>query len=132
MLVFRQLFDPTSSTYTYLLGDSAAGEAVLIDPVFEHARRDAALLRELGLRLVATLDTHVHADHVTGAWSAEAALRQPDHAVRSFGRGPCRPLAATWRSRQVRFTSSRSPGHAGPHERLHDLCAGRSEHGVHR
>ena len=69
MLVFRQLFDPTSSTYTYLLGDSAAGEAVLIDPVFEHARRDAALLGELGLRLVATLDTHVHADHVTGAWS---------------------------------------------------------------
>lgn len=66
MLVFRQLFDAASSTYTYLLGD--AGEAVLIDPVFENARRDAALLRELGLRLVATLDTHVHADHVTGAW----------------------------------------------------------------
>ncbi|HET9823184.1 MAG TPA: rhodanese-like domain-containing protein [Burkholderiaceae bacterium] len=68
MLVFRQLFDPTSSTYTYLLGDAARGEAVLIDPVFEQARRDAALLRELGLRLLATLDTHVHADHVTGAW----------------------------------------------------------------
>ena len=68
MLVFRQLFDPTSSTYTYLLGDTDSGEAVLIDPVFEHVRRDAALLRELGLRLVATLDTHVHADHVTGAW----------------------------------------------------------------
>ena len=66
MLIFRQLFDVASSTYTYLLGD--AGEAVIIDPVFENARRDAALLRELGLRLVATLDTHVHADHVTGAW----------------------------------------------------------------
>lgn len=66
MLIFRQLFDPTSSTYTYLLGD--AGQAVLIDPVFEHAQRDEALLRELGLTLVATLDTHVHADHVTGAW----------------------------------------------------------------
>ena len=72
MFVFRQLFDPTSSTYTYLLGDTgsdaATGEAVLIDPVFEQTRRDAAMLRELGLRLVATLDTHVHADHVTGAW----------------------------------------------------------------
>ena len=68
MLQFRQLFDPTSSTYTYLLGDTDAGEAVLIDAVFEHVRRDAALLRELGLRLVATLDTHVHADHVTAAW----------------------------------------------------------------
>jgi len=68
MLIFRQLFDSASSTYTYLLGDSAAGEAVLIDPVFEHEQRDRALLRELGLRLVATLDTHVHADHVTAAW----------------------------------------------------------------
>ncbi len=68
MLIFRQLFDTTSSTYTYLLGDAAAGEAVLIDPVFEHVQRDTALLRELGLRLVATLDTHVHADHVTAAW----------------------------------------------------------------
>lgn len=66
MLMFRQLFDPASSTYTYLLGDS--GQAVLIDPVFEHEQRDTALLRELGLRLVATLDTHVHADHVTAAW----------------------------------------------------------------
>ncbi|MEO8059645.1 MAG: MBL fold metallo-hydrolase [Burkholderiales bacterium] len=65
-MIFRQLFDPTSSTYTYLLGDG--GEAVLIDPVFEKAPRDMALLRELGLRLLAALDTHVHADHVTGAW----------------------------------------------------------------
>ncbi len=72
MLIFRQLFDPTSSTYTYLLGDNASGEALLIDPVFEHERRDLALLRELGLRLVATLDTHVHADHVTGAWLLKA------------------------------------------------------------
>ena len=68
MLIFRQLFDAASSTYTYLLGDSVSGEAVLIDPVFENERRDLALLRELGLRLVATLDTHVHADHVTAAW----------------------------------------------------------------
>jgi glyoxylase-like metal-dependent hydrolase (beta-lactamase superfamily II) len=68
MLVFRQLFDPQSSTYTYLLGDRATGAAVLIDPVFEQVRRDAALLGELGLQLVATIETHVHADHVTGAW----------------------------------------------------------------
>jgi glyoxylase-like metal-dependent hydrolase (beta-lactamase superfamily II)/rhodanese-related sulfurtransferase len=68
MLIFRQLFDPTSSTYTYLVGDSHTHDAVLIDPVFDQARRDAALLRELDLRLVATIDTHVHADHVTGAW----------------------------------------------------------------
>lgn len=65
-MIFRQLFDAASSTYTYLLGDG--GEALLIDPVYEQVPRDMALLQELGLRLVATLDTHVHADHVTGAW----------------------------------------------------------------
>ena len=74
MLIFRQLFDPTSSTYTYLLGDSKSGEAVLIDPVFEQVRRDAALVTELGLSLAWTLETHVHADHVTGAWMLKRQL----------------------------------------------------------
>jgi sulfur dioxygenase len=68
VLIFRQLWDPQSSTYTYLLGDRASGAAVLIDPVFEQVRRDRALVEELGLRLDWSLDTHVHADHVTGAW----------------------------------------------------------------
>jgi sulfur dioxygenase len=68
MLIFRQVFDPQSSTYSYLLADRRSREAVLIDPVFEQAQRDAALIQELDVKLVATLDTHVHADHVTGAW----------------------------------------------------------------
>ncbi len=68
MLIFRQLFDTESSTYTYLLGDSASGEAILIDAVFEQVQRDLALLRELGLTLTRVLDTHCHADHVTSAW----------------------------------------------------------------
>lgn len=68
MLIFRQLFDPQSSTYTYLLADGDTGEAVMIDPVYEQVLRDAALVRELGLKLVCTVDTHVHADHVTAAW----------------------------------------------------------------
>jgi glyoxylase-like metal-dependent hydrolase (beta-lactamase superfamily II)/rhodanese-related sulfurtransferase len=73
-LIFRQLFDPHSSTYSYLLGDARSSESVLIDPVFEQARRDAALIQELGLKLVATLETHVHADHVTGAWLLKRQL----------------------------------------------------------
>ena len=74
MLIFRQLFDPQSSTYTYLLGDGDSGEAVLIDPVFEQAPRDSALMRELGLKLQCTLETHVHADHVTGASALKERL----------------------------------------------------------
>lgn len=73
-MIFRQLFDATSSTYTYLLGDEATHKAVLIDPVFEQHRRDVALMRELGLTLEYTLDTHCHADHVTGAWLMKNAL----------------------------------------------------------
>ena len=67
-MIFRQLFDPQSSTYTYLLADELSRQAVLIDPVFEQVRRDTALIDELGLKLLWTLETHVHADHVTGAW----------------------------------------------------------------
>lgn len=68
MLIFRQLFDLQSSTYTYLLGDAETREAAIIDPVFEQMRRDAALVNEVGLKLLWSLETHVHADHVTAAW----------------------------------------------------------------
>jgi sulfur dioxygenase len=73
-MIFRQLYDAPSSTYSYLLADAGSREAVLIDPVFERHQRDAALVRELGLQLVCTLDTHCHADHVTGAWLMKQAL----------------------------------------------------------
>lgn len=111
-MIFRQLFDPVSSTYTYLLGDG--GEALLIDPVYEHVPRDLALLQELGLKLLATLDTHVHADHVTGAWrlrqrsgsriavSAAAGATQADNALQHGDR-----LSFGTRSLTVRAT----PGH---------------------
>jgi glyoxylase-like metal-dependent hydrolase (beta-lactamase superfamily II)/rhodanese-related sulfurtransferase len=66
--------DPASSTYSYLLADSATRSAVLIDPVFEQAQRDSALLAELDLKLEFTLDTHVHADHITGAWMLKTML----------------------------------------------------------
>jgi glyoxylase-like metal-dependent hydrolase (beta-lactamase superfamily II)/rhodanese-related sulfurtransferase len=67
-LLFRQLFDARSSTFTYLLADKVTREAVLIDTVFEQFTRDSALVQELGLKLLYTLETHVHADHVTAAW----------------------------------------------------------------
>jgi glyoxylase-like metal-dependent hydrolase (beta-lactamase superfamily II)/rhodanese-related sulfurtransferase len=73
-MVFRQLFDQQSSTYTYLLADASSRAALLIDPVFEQARRDAALVEELVLKLAWTLETHVHADHVTGAWLLKRRL----------------------------------------------------------
>src|SRR6186713_1214007 len=73
-MIFRQLYDQTSSAYTYLLGDDDTREAVLIDCVFERQARDLALVRELGLRLLLVVDTHCHADHVTGAWRMHEAL----------------------------------------------------------
>ena len=66
-MLFRQLFDPETSTYTYLLADSRTGEALLIDPVLEWLERDLKLLQELGLTLRYTVETHVHADHITAA-----------------------------------------------------------------
>uniref|UniRef100_A0A2K6TQT0 ETHE1 persulfide dioxygenase n=1 Tax=Saimiri boliviensis boliviensis TaxID=39432 RepID=A0A2K6TQT0_SAIBB len=62
-----QMFEPVSCTYTYLLGDRESREAVLIDPVLETAPRDAQLVKELGLRLLYAVNTHCHADHVTGS-----------------------------------------------------------------
>jgi sulfur dioxygenase len=67
VVMFRQLFAPVSSTYTYLLADPQSRQAVIVDPVREHAQRDLGLLAELRLHLVYILETHVHADHVTGA-----------------------------------------------------------------
>jgi sulfur dioxygenase len=66
-MIFRQLFDPISSTYTYLLGDEETGKAALVDPVLPAWQRDLRLVRELGLELAYTVETHVHADHITSA-----------------------------------------------------------------
>ncbi len=66
-MIFRQLFDKESSTFTYLFGDEATRKAALVDPVVENVERDLRLVSELGLELFIILDTHVHADHVTAA-----------------------------------------------------------------
>lgn len=67
-LLFRQLFDADTGTFTYLLADVPSRKGVIIDTVFEQHGRDLSLIRELGLDLVASIDTHAHADHVTGSW----------------------------------------------------------------
>jgi glyoxylase-like metal-dependent hydrolase (beta-lactamase superfamily II)/rhodanese-related sulfurtransferase len=71
-MIFHQLFDPESSTYTYVVGDEDTRDAVIIDPVLGQETRDLALVRSEHLRLVWILDTHVHADHVTGANALKA------------------------------------------------------------
>lgn len=66
-MIFHQLFETESSTYTYLLADEKTREAVIIDPVLETFERDSKLINELELKLLYTIETHVHADHITSA-----------------------------------------------------------------
>ena len=66
--IFRQLFEETSSTYTYLLACPETGACALVDPVLETAHRDLQLVHELGFKLACTIETHIHADHITGAY----------------------------------------------------------------
>jgi sulfur dioxygenase len=80
-MIFRQLFDSTSSTYTYLLASGHGGEALIIDPVLERVDRYIQLLRELDLRLVKAIDTHLHADHITGL----EALRERTQCLTVMG-----------------------------------------------
>ena len=68
-MIFQQLFDPTSCTYTYLLARRHGGEALIIDPVIEHVETYISLLDRLDLKLLKAIDTHIHADHVTGLGS---------------------------------------------------------------
>jgi len=80
-MIFRQLFDSVSGTYSYLLASRAGGEALIIDPVLEKVDRYLQLIRELDLRLVKAVDTHLHADHITGL----GALRDRTHCITVMG-----------------------------------------------
>lgn len=80
-MIFRQLFDPESCTYTYLLASRQGGEALIIDPVLDRVDRYLQLIRELELELVKAVDTHVHADHISGL----GALRDRTHCVTVMG-----------------------------------------------
>ena len=80
-MIFRQLFDANSGTYTYLLASRRGGEALIVDPVLEKVDRYLGLIRELDLRLVKAVDTHLHADHITGL----GALRDSTHCITVMG-----------------------------------------------
>ncbi|MDH3687506.1 MAG: MBL fold metallo-hydrolase [Myxococcales bacterium] len=113
-MIFRQLFDPETSTYSYLLADPASREAVLIDSVSEQFERDVTLIRELGLTLKYAAETHVHADHVTAsgrlrealgarvAVSAAAGVTNGDVAL---GHGDCLEVG------KLRLEARSTPGH---------------------
>jgi glyoxylase-like metal-dependent hydrolase (beta-lactamase superfamily II) len=112
-MLIRQLVDPETSTYTYLVADPVAREAALIDPVREQIDRDLELVAELGLRLVYVLETHVHADHITAA----GPLRERTGATTcaSSTGAPCvdRQLlhGSAVRVGSIEITALSTPGH---------------------
>lgn len=117
-MIFRQLFEPVSSTYSYVLGCPNTGEAILIDPVVNSMDRDLQVLQRLGLRLAYTLDTHIHADHVTAA--LELKKRTGSRiAAPAFDRLPCtdfgmedgRPLQVG----SISIGGLHTPGHTDGH-----------------
>src|ERR1700681_2389375 len=80
-MIFRQLYDSVSGTYTYLMASRRGGEALIVDPVLEKVDRYLQLIKELDLKLVKALDTHLHADHITGL----GALRDRTHCTTVMG-----------------------------------------------
>lgn len=90
-MIFKQLHEAQSSTYTYLLGDEQTGQAVLIDPVIATLDRDLSELHALGLSLAYTLDTHIHADHITSALEMKRRVGSKI-AAPAFDRLPCTDL----------------------------------------
>ncbi len=113
-MIFRQLFERQSSTYTYLLGDANSREAILIDPVAGQESQYLTLLQELGLTLCFAVDTHVHADHVTALGSlreltgCESLMGEQSNVScvsRSFGDGECLQVGA------IALTALHTPGH---------------------
>lgn len=113
-MLFRQLYDNESSTYTYLLADEDSREAILIDPVRELIERDLQILEELELKLVYVLDTHVHADHVTAAGMLRARTGC-ETVVSAEAGAPCADLrlsdGATLEVGQIQLEARHTPGH---------------------
>jgi sulfur dioxygenase len=113
---FRQLFEPVSSTYTYLLADAHTRRAVLIDPVLEEVETYVSLLAEEGFTLVHTLETHVHADHVTAGDALRQRLGSTTIVHRSSGAVCADRLVEDGDEivvDEIRLTVRETPGHTG-------------------
>ncbi len=117
-MIFRQLFEPISSTYTYLLGCEETRQALLIDPAMPAWERDLQVIRNLGLKLAFTLDTHVHADHIS---SARTLKRETGSriATSAIDRLPCSDVALEdglpFRMGGIELTPLHTPGHTDGH-----------------
>lgn len=117
-MIFRQLFEPLSSTYTYLLGCEETGQAVLIDPVIASMERDLAELNKLGLTLTFSLDTHIHADHITAALDLKKRVASKI-AAPAFDRLACTDIGIEegkpCRAGSITLQPLHTPGHTDGH-----------------
>lgn len=117
-MLFRQLFEPLSSSYTYLLGCEETGEAILIDPVIVAIDRDLAELDRLGLRLGYTLETHIHADHITAALALKQRVASKIAAPACDGL-PCTDLGIeegkAFHVGSITLRPLHTPGHTDGH-----------------
>jgi sulfur dioxygenase len=117
-MIFRQLFEPLSSTYTYLLGCEETGQAILIDPVIVTIERDLAEVKRVGLTLTYSLDTHIHADHITAALELKKLVGSKI-AAPAFDRLPCADVGVEegtpFRVGGISLQPLHTPGHTDGH-----------------
>ena len=117
-MIFKQLFESDSSTYSYLLGCPVTGQAVIIDPVIDTAERDLQVVNDLGLKLAFTLETHIHADHLTGARKLRA-LAGSKIVVPAMDGLSCADIGVeegeTFRVGNICLNPLFTPGHTGTH-----------------
>jgi len=126
-MIFRQLFEPLSSTYTYLLGCEETVASIIIDPVIDAVDRELALLAQLQLRLEYSVDTHVHADHITGALVLKQKVGSKI-AAPAIERLPCVDVgledSRAFRLGSVELQPMHTPGHTDGHFAY--VCGGRA------
>ena len=117
-MIFRQLSEPISNTYTYLLGCKDTGQAILIDPVVNAIDRDLEVIRSLGLKLTYTVDTHIHADHITAARHLKEQVGSKI-AAPAVDRLPCVDVGITegvpFHVGNIRLDPLHTPGHTDGH-----------------